>query len=263
MNGAASSTTERRLGDSLEAVLASRKGRAGLPRFQILFREVVCRQGVPDFIAGLGLGRKRRDLRRFVAATRIGAESSLSVLALLQVRRFRSEEYLARATGLSESGLRRVLARLILAGLVVRKANGNRRYRLSRAAQAPTTELWAFEIKVKDWRRALYQGLQYRAFAHRVVIVFPVARERLLRRHVARFRRWGIGVAVFDEREDTIRVLCRPIRRRPTSRSHHLFAFSQIAALSLGLPVAALPGGGRFGGESPLRSVRQEIAVGE
>ena len=70
-------------------------------------------------------------------------------------------------------------------------------YRLNhRQVFQPT--IWAFELKLKDWKRALHQSVQAKSYAHYSWAVFPIETEAHIRTVSSRFIQMGVGLAVFD-----------------------------------------------------------------
>jgi len=88
-------------------------------------------------------------------------QSSARIVSLLQFSAPRTERYLVKETGLSMQVFRRCIATLESLKLVERHSGSG--YSLSRYFPKMNWELWAFEVKVDHWRRALYQALRYRA----------------------------------------------------------------------------------------------------
>jgi hypothetical protein len=54
----------------------------------------------------------------------------------------------------------------------------------------------AVEMKLSNWRRALYQATLYTLFADRCYVAMPSTKEMLLTRNFENFRKWGVGVLI-------------------------------------------------------------------
>ncbi len=182
-------------------------------------------QGCPDVLhAGYTL-RSRRSVRAAAHVLRLPSASQL--LSKLRVRRSDDVSGLKKTTGLSEKVIRVQLASLSKLGIAQKTRTG--RYRLSPDYRVPRVEIWAFEAKTHDWRRALYQALQYRGFAHRIYVLMPVDRARLLRRQAKVFRQFGIGVLLVTSQE-LLRCVVAAKPQTPRSRAMHLQLASTILA---------------------------------
>lgn len=79
-------------------------------------------------------------------------------------------------------------------------------------------QLFAFEGKIKDWRRALQQAFRYRYFADKSVVVMPHAESRPALAHLEAFEHAFVGFWSFDCDTGTIRKHFTPTRVRAFSR---------------------------------------------
>jgi len=52
----------------------------------------------------------------------------------------------------------------------------------------------AVELKLSNWRRALYQATIYTTFAPESYIAMPSGKEGVLRKNIQEFSRWGVGI---------------------------------------------------------------------
>ena len=96
------------------------------------------------------------------------------------------------------------------------------------AVDEVSAELWAFELKLRDWRRALYQALQCRSFAHRAYVVFPSDREGFIRSKTDTLRALGVGALSYDPKVQRIRVLVPSRKARPTTLHHYYYALGRF-----------------------------------
>jgi hypothetical protein len=135
-------------------------------------------------------------------------------------------DYLYRASGLSSAVLRRAIRDLENARLLIH--TNSEAVLLSPNFPHIDWELWAFEIKLEHWQRALYQALQYRAFANRVAVVLPERWAHRVEAQADRFRRLNVGVIAIDEDDTSIRFIVRPRKAPPASRFHHLYALGRF-----------------------------------
>jgi hypothetical protein len=84
-------------------------------------------------------------------------------------------------------------------------------------------ELWAYELKLRDWKRALYQALRYRKFASRVCVVMPPNAKHLLQQNSGLFRRLGVGALVFDPDSGSVTRVVKA-RRQATGNASRVEA---------------------------------------
>ncbi len=188
--------------------------------------ELTAKDGIADFVlTPTSLSGPRLDWAIRLASS-ITTPAAASVVAALDPRRLTSVEDIARKSDLAPRTVRGILARLASCGVTWGNPSGG--VRLLRPIRESDIELWAYELKLKDWRHGMYQALQYRAFAHSVAIVLPKEASRLIMRRLGQFRAYNVGVLIFDPQAGSLRVLVRPKRSAPGSLSHYLFALSRF-----------------------------------
>lgn len=201
-----------------------------LPQFAELEPEVDCLQGRPDFIGVVRQEIVDSACRTAGLAEALSVPSSAALMALLKRRAPRTENYLVRMTGLSAPVVHRVLVRLQRQEIIQQVGSG---YALAAHLPDLGAQLWAFELKLDHWQRALFQACQYQAFAHVTVVVISERGARRVERQYSRFESLGVGLAAFDTESCGLRVLVQPERRKPLSQRHHLFALGRILARQL------------------------------
>lgn len=77
--------------------------------------------------------------------------------------------------------------------------------------------LLAFEMKLRNWRKALGQAYRYRYFADTAFVVLPPEAATTAKEHLEVFRKLGVGLWSFDKRKESIRRLYTPCRGTPLS----------------------------------------------
>ena len=220
--------TEELLSGAFESVLGNGAWAKHYPRFARLVPELECQQGRPDFVASTTTAMVMPRSQRQRLSEGLASPAAARVLPLAKPASPRTEEYLVRESGLSEPVARRSLRTLCSLGLLQTTAHST--YILEPNLSTDRWELWAFELKLHDWRRGLYQALQYRAFAHRAVVVVS---ENWAHRAVAQkdtFRRLKVGLMALDVDSGSLRLIVRPPKDTPSSRFHHLYALGQFLA---------------------------------
>ncbi len=79
-------------------------------------------------------------------------------------------------------------------------------------------ELLAFEMKLKDWRRALSQAYRYSYFADQSIVVLPPETAQIASTHCERFELLGIGLWQFDADRGRIKPIHTPKPAGPRNR---------------------------------------------
>jgi hypothetical protein len=218
--------SEVELGTTFERVV----GRSGkglrVPRLPVLLREFEARQGRADYV---GVHGAVSALQRASDAGwgRVLARPAASAVFARTSFAPRTVGFFARTTGLTIPTIRSCVADLLDSGLVTQTAT---RSIVRAPVRLPEPELWAFEIKVTNWRRALFQATQYQAFAHCVAIVLPANIAHRAFDHRTLFRRLGVGLLVIDllDGEPKLRCEVAPRRRKPSSGAYYLHALGRI-----------------------------------
>lgn len=218
--------TEEVMAEVFEAALRNGEWAKHYPPVAHVVREVDCQQGRPDFIASPVKTTLIRKDRRESLVEALATPSSARVLSLLKRSAARTESYLRRASGLSAPVIGRSLSALLDLNLIGR--SGESGYVLSSAFPGAKWELWAFEVKVDYWQRALYQALQYRAFAHRVFVVISERWAHRLESRLDRFRSLNVGVIALEESTGALRPILRARKGTPASQFHHLYALGKF-----------------------------------
>ncbi len=215
--------TEAQLSDHFGTALSSGRLRIHNQSIRNWVTELVARNGVADFVlTPTAIGGDRLERARRLARS-ITTPGAATVLAALSVKGETTLEEIRRRTSLSSTTVRTTLRKLTLGGVVWGEESG---VRLLFPIHENDIELWAYELKLKDWKRGLYQAFQYKPFAHSVAIVLPREAATPVMARLDRFRAYNVGVLIFDPETDDLRVLVRPKKSPPDSLSHYLFALA-------------------------------------
>lgn len=213
------------MADSFEVLLNSESGIKGFPKFKSVFREVTCRQGIADFITITDNGTDILYNSCFESGS-ISLDAGTLIISLLKFNSPRTEDYIINASGLSKKTVGKVL-RMLEINKIVKKSNTGS-YILSSNWSVPSVELWAFELKISNWKRAIYQALQYKAFANRVVVVLPSEKEAIIYKNIKLFKELRVGVMTFDILSKSYKIFVKPQKGNPSSKRHNLYALGTI-----------------------------------
>jgi len=222
--------SENDFADAFQSCLLSSHDLMGLTEFSALYREVVCRQGRADFVA------VARDDQG--AASHSGGgplplrltESAATLMSFLKLRSPRTLDYLSLHSGLTRETTRRTLRDLTSAGAVRNATDSS--YLLGSAWRHPVEDLWAFELKLHDWRRALFQACQYQTFADSVCIVMPLRQNPYTHIRSDVLSAAGVGLVLFDPCTSLMQVQVQPRRSKPASLEHVYYAHSSLTQMT-------------------------------
>ena len=215
--------TESEMADAFQRLLSSPDGLPGIGTFDGIYRDINCRQGRPDFIT---LRRKGNpiELNTFYHVGLVGS----CILSLLKPAAPRTLQYLTIEAEYTEASIRKSLAFLEKLGYIERTSKGS--YILGSSSVLLKPEVWAFELKLNDSKRAVFQAQQCKAFAEIVIIVVPPNQTKNYNRFRESMTRWGIGLASFDPFTGIFDILKRPRKAKPFSGEHRMYAISQMFA---------------------------------
>jgi len=75
----------------------------------------------------------------------------------------------------------------------------------------------AFEMKLKNWKRALIQAFKYRSFAHKAYVLIDHAHVKPAKKNLHMFKRSNVGLLSIDD-SGKIKRHYQPRYRRPYSQ---------------------------------------------
>jgi hypothetical protein len=217
--------SEEIMADAFQQLLQSPEGPAGIGPFDAVYREVSCSQGRPDFIA----------LRNTKSSTLVNLPGSMgyvgpAILSIIKPQAPRTLSYLINHSEFSNYSIKRSLRQLIASGHVEPTKTGS--YRLGSATAAFKPELWVFELKLDNAKRAVFQAQQSRMYANRALIIVPPGQEKNYIRYRVSMKRWSIGLATFDPFSGKFNLLLRGRKARIASTQYQLYALSKMASYS-------------------------------
>lgn len=217
--------TEATLAAKFSSWLVDHSRKSQIPVFHEVFDEVECKQGIPDII-GLSGDWRPSVFPVLQSGHRVSLNALSSILALFSDRDLHTSNYLESRSGLSSGTAKQTLSVLCQLGLIARTPRGS--FRLEANLSWLESDMWAFELKLHDWRRALFQTMQYRTFASYEVLVMPSEKRRAISRQLSFFQSAGIGVMLFDAATNDGEILVDPKQNKPTSKQHKIFAMCRL-----------------------------------
>lgn len=192
-----------------------------LPSFDCLFREALCQQGIADFV-GLNFNEKI-DIYKFDNIYSI--ENYIKILSLLKKKSGRTFKYLQKQTSLSENMLLRILKEMISNKYI--KVENNLYYRYV-SDVSKQVNVWAFELKLANWKRALFQALQYKSISNYSIVVFPFNKQNVLNNNLHYFKELNVGVLLFDLESEQFKWLYYPKKEHPISKWNSFFTLGKL-----------------------------------
>ena len=150
--------------------------------------------------------------------------STARVLAFLRYRRPRTKSYLETNTWLSGSMLRSSIRRLERFGIVEVARDS---VVLTCPLPLDMVEIVAYEGKLRNWRKAVWQARNAIFFATSSRIVMPESAARRAMQIENEFQAFGIGIIGFTN-DDHHRVILRGRKRRPLCRVSYYQAVGKV-----------------------------------
>lgn len=214
------------MSDAFLKLLQSSQGLPGIGIFDSVFREVNCRQGRPDFITM----RTTSNQKIKPLPEMIGLVGS-SILSMLKLRSPRTLEYILARSEFSANSVTRSLMQLLSSWHIDKTETGS--YVLGAASDKFSVELWAFELKLGNPKRAIFQAQQSRAFAECSIIVAPPSQTENYERYSETMARWGIGLVAFDPCTRSFSIERKPRKSKAFSRQHRIYAIAKLFSKNL------------------------------
>lgn len=215
--------SEYELGKQFEEYLNNSKQQ--LFKFDVLFKEVESFQGIPDYI-GVLINDKEACEKFTDMISKEKWYTTSKILSCLKSKRYHTIEYLKENTGLSKHTLQKEIMSLCKNDLVIQNVTGS--YKLSDKYIVPQMQMCAFELKLDNWKRALFQAIRYKTFSEYNYVVMPIDKKELLLKNIDVFRENNIGLLLFDARLYKVEVLYKARKNQSISKSHSLYMKGKI-----------------------------------
>lgn len=194
-------------------------------KFDMFLREIESFQGIPDYI-GVNI-RDIEECKSFL--TNVTEENWYTVsriLSILSKQKGHTVSFIEKKTGISENSLIKDLCFLQNRNILEQDRYGN--YRLAENFVIPKLSISSFELKLENWKRALFQAIRYKTFSEFSYVVMPKEKITLLKKKFDFFKQSNIGIAVYDERKDTLETIYRATKNKNISKSHLYYMSGKI-----------------------------------
>lgn len=199
-----------------------------LPFFDNILREIPCKQGIADFICYKDTNFLKKHFNQIKKLNNILGKTFTPVISTLLKQDKQDINDLSIHTGYTEQRLLRIIKILLEEHII--KVNKLKQYSLYASWKDFDVELWAFELKLKNWKRALYQATQYQSFTNNVFTVFPMDKEKLLLSNIEYFKNLNVGCIVLDDYEMNIKILYTPKKYETCYNSPYLYTLTESIA---------------------------------
>jgi biotin operon repressor len=191
----------------------------------IILSEFSAKRGRADVICAV-FDKEVEDIENIkTLAQSLSEINKARIISLLRKSVGYSEEYLKESLGLSESTIKKHVRDLLKVGIVERTPG--HLVKLSKSFNIPKVEIWAFELKLSNWKRAFHQAKRYRGFSHNVVVVMPEERLNAAKDHLNHFIRMNVGLAGINK-DGELSYILKPKKKRPSSKGHYLYSLGKI-----------------------------------
>ncbi|KSU89839.1 hypothetical protein AS180_00270 [Priestia veravalensis] len=188
---------------------------------QFLIREMDCWQGRADIVwADIRTQGKLSEEQIKVILKLTNAQ----VLSLLHYQSPRTFQYIKFKTGLMDTTIKKALKELNESKII--KINLNGSYLINNEFKLPKINFNAYEAKLHNWKRALYQAIQYLGFAQYSWVVMPKKHINPALKNLYAFKENGIGLLSIDDRGQ-VDVYIKPKKHQPSRKAFHLIGISK------------------------------------
>lgn len=219
--------TEKQMGDAFKEALPFIPN---LPKFQKLYREIPCRQGVADFI---GLEKEGPS----IIPDNCSLLSGSNIMASLLEGAVTKEQFIKR-TGYRLPTIRKTLNAAIKENKITLDKEGQyglAKPLLTSSNSSPWADLWAFELKLHNWRRALFQAAQYLPFSSHSVVVMPFGKKTTTEAQKKAFAFMGIGLLLLDAANNNSKWVVPPKENLHPYAIFALYTTAQLQRYDRGL----------------------------
>lgn len=91
-------------------------------------------------------------------------------------------------------------------------------YRLNTISKNPRKRIIAFEIKINDWKKAIFQAYRYKYFSNQSIAILPQT-FKVKPLHIKIFKSAKVGLWLYDKRMVKIKRIYTPRYAKPYSES--------------------------------------------
>ncbi|SED14659.1 hypothetical protein SAMN05443246_5899 [Paenibacillus sp. GP183] len=184
---------------------------------KIIMREVDCWQGRADIVEAAV-----ENIRPCFTEHQLQLMSHYTcsyLISLLHHNSVRTREYLHNNSGVSIKTTDKWIQELRLANIFTELSTD--RFVLGTSFLLPDIYFVAYEVKLHNWKRALYQAIQYKGFSNESYVVMPQNNISPAINNIEAFKANNIGLIEVNN-GGTYRVKLKPRSSRPRSKSYNI-----------------------------------------
>lgn len=190
--------------------------------YDMIYKEVEALQGIPDYL-GINMSHLYHGSDKVMQIPLVRWRTISIILAFLRQKQFRTPEYIIRNTGFNSKIVMRELNYLCRVGICQKNDAGN--FRFSDDFYMPIAHIHSFELKMSNWKRALFQAVRYKNFSEYVSVVMPIEKEQVLLDNIRAFEECNVGALLFDAEKYVLKTLYRS-KKNSTVSLQHLYYMS-------------------------------------
>lgn len=196
-----------------------------LPFFENVLREIPCKEGIADFICYKQTGFLTKNSGIICEINDLVGKSFIPIISVLMRNEKQTIENISLLSGYNTARIKKIIK--VLSDFSIVKENKFNQYSLYANWKSFDVDLWAFELKLKNWKRALYQATQYKSFSSNVFTVFPNYKKDLLEKNIHYFKNLNIGCILMNTDTNEISILNYPKKEELIRGSQYLYALTE------------------------------------
>lgn len=192
--------SEEEMGNVFHKLLLSKSGLTGIGRFDATIREYPYAGFCPDFVSA------RFIMPRFPAGTNIAL--CHRIIDILALDSWVTGDYIMEKIPYPGKEIYRTIKILVTNAYIEEISNG--KYIIGKKARYNLTQVWAFELKLKELKKAIIQASRNREFADKSVIVMPENPSHFYMWAISKIEDIGIGLCTFDKNNNKFKIIVKP-----------------------------------------------------
>lgn len=189
---------------------------------EITLREFDCWQGRADLVSAKVNGDFSLSLKQVEILTNL---TNAQVLSLLHYKSPRTFKFIKNRLALTDQTIKKAIRNLINNEMVEVTAKGN--FLLNSNFILPKVEFNAYEVKLQNWKRALYQSTQYFGFSHYSWVIMPERYIKPALKNGVFFEANGVGLIGIDP-NGTKTIYIRASKNQPRKKAFYLVGVGKV-----------------------------------
>lgn len=186
----------------------------------IILREVDCWQGRADVVEVIS--KNLEDEKGKFSKEQINLLRNLTcakIISILNYKAVRSRNYIYKSLGIQHKSINSWLNKLSEEKVISEVKLD--RFIIHPEFILPEIKFIAYEVKLYNWKRALYQAIQYKGFSNKSYVVMPKKNINPAIKNIDAFMANDIGLIEVDD-NGTYKILLRAKSIRPTGKPFNL-----------------------------------------